>query len=991
MYAAQYAARARRLAVFTSILMIVPAASVFAPSARADGATLVVDPSGTTGFSTITLALAAASNGDTIVVRPGTYTDASYTIAKSVTLCSTGAGGSTCAPNAATALLTTNAIYPVFITADDVTLDGFTVDNAAFKTVDQDFGAIDPSLVVLYGGKRTQILDDVLQHVAAPLAAGQSRWHQAGVNIAPGSDDANIAHNTIKNLGNAAGPDGTCTNLPCSTAAVSDWGDSARLTVSNNKINTAGDGLSYGITLGASPGVTVSGNTIDVAGQTPGGPPTSVGIRAGDSGTGPSVGTTIFANTIETAPGELADSPYGVYGYFESSNFSQNAFNALQEALFLRSDTVGGNLVKANTFTGNVEGLLNYAAGTRILQNGFTGAVNAVALGGNASVDGGSSVGALLRDNSFSGDQYALDIRPSVSDLAVDAEHNAWGKTTRADIRGLIHDEGTRDSVDVNCFIDPTSGNAICPPTADFTTSSGELVKNRVLQFTDASVSGGRAINAWSWSATDGWSSTSQDPTHKFTSAGSFDVSLTVTDAEGYTATATHTLVIAATGALDHVSFTTAPTSTPADTPVTFVATPYDAYGNALVDSVAYSVSTGSGSVNPAGLFTPNLVGTSVISATDGAKSATASISVTVGGLDHVLFTSAPTSVAADKSATFAAKAYDKNGNARADAVTFSVASGSGSIGAASGVFSPNQVGATLVEAAAGAKTATSAITVTVGALDHVTFTAAPATTDADHSVIFAALPYDVKGNLRADPVSYSIDDGSGLIDATDGQFYPFYVGTTTVRASAGGAHATSLITVTPGALDHIKIANAPLTVNVNEPAQLSVLAFDKNGNARASAPAVTWATTSGSVSAAGVLKLASAGSATLTATTADGKTATGSATAITELSSTANGDRPTYTLLVAFEYGGKVIVHVDFADGAHVAGAAVTLFVTPDATGATGAETFSGTTDSNGNVAFTMTRELMLPGTYHLKATSSWDVNHGTAIGAYTVTDTPF
>lgn len=50
------------------------------------------------------------------------------------------------------------------------------------------------------------------------------------------------------------------------------------------------------------------------------------------------------------------------------------------------------------------------------------------------------------------------------------------------------------------------------------------------IDFTDLSTTGSGVFTSWSWNFQDGTTSTEQNPSHLFTQAGSFDVSLTVTD-----------------------------------------------------------------------------------------------------------------------------------------------------------------------------------------------------------------------------------------------------------------------------------------------------------------------------------------------------------------------------------------------------------------------------------------------------------------------------
>jgi len=75
----------------------------------------------------------------------------------------------------------------------------------------------------------------------------------------------------------------------------------------------------------------------------------------------------------------------------------------------------------------------------------------------------------------------------------------------------------------------PTPTNSA--PAASFTYSRAGLV----LTFTDTSTDHDGRVTAWSWAFGDGTNSAAQHPTHSYTSAGTYKVSLTVTDSGGAT------------------------------------------------------------------------------------------------------------------------------------------------------------------------------------------------------------------------------------------------------------------------------------------------------------------------------------------------------------------------------------------------------------------------------------------------------------------------
>jgi alpha-tubulin suppressor-like RCC1 family protein/Tol biopolymer transport system component/chitodextrinase len=86
-----------------------------------------------------------------------------------------------------------------------------------------------------------------------------------------------------------------------------------------------------------------------------------------------------------------------------------------------------------------------------------------------------------------------------------------------------------------------------CPvnasPTADFSVS-GVLEAGQTITFTDASSDTDGTIASRSWTFGDGATSSLQNPTHVYSAGGDFDVTLTVTDNGGATASRTKTLTL---------------------------------------------------------------------------------------------------------------------------------------------------------------------------------------------------------------------------------------------------------------------------------------------------------------------------------------------------------------------------------------------------------------------------------------------------------------
>jgi len=165
-------------------------------SAAASATTWTVDDNGPANFTTILAAIDAASDGDTIIVAAGTYTDdiwnsssgipAGYRITKSITLLGAQAGndpaGST-DRGGETILVRTNGL-PYSLYASNITIDGFTIGSS-----DPDTGG---RLIIADNADDVTIRNCIIQNT--PSA---SSGH--GVYIYPGAENALIEYNTFYN------------------------------------------------------------------------------------------------------------------------------------------------------------------------------------------------------------------------------------------------------------------------------------------------------------------------------------------------------------------------------------------------------------------------------------------------------------------------------------------------------------------------------------------------------------------------------------------------------------------------------------------------------------------------------------------------------------------------------------------------------------------------------------------------------------------------
>jgi hypothetical protein len=156
----------RRLLPIVFLLII---AALLIPSARrsSSAATLCVHPTGAGGcFTTIQAAITAAMPGDTINVAAGTYNEM-VQVNKTVTLRGAQAGVDARTRLPVNESIITHGDGPVQILADNVVIDGFTIQGASNNPSDPPFTALgtgiwtNPSFSGTQGGH--QILNNIIQ------------------------------------------------------------------------------------------------------------------------------------------------------------------------------------------------------------------------------------------------------------------------------------------------------------------------------------------------------------------------------------------------------------------------------------------------------------------------------------------------------------------------------------------------------------------------------------------------------------------------------------------------------------------------------------------------------------------------------------------------------------------------------------------------------------------------------------------------------------
>jgi len=99
------------------------------------------------------------------------------------------------------------------------------------------------------------------------------------------------------------------------------------------------------------------------------------------------------------------------------------------------------------------------------------------------------------------------------------------------------------------------------PPQADFTISPASPTIGDTVQFTDRSSDPDGEIVSWEWDFGDGTTSTAQNPSHKYSQAGTYTVTLRVRDDEGASDSAAKQVTVAGEKQPPRAEFTFSPTN----------------------------------------------------------------------------------------------------------------------------------------------------------------------------------------------------------------------------------------------------------------------------------------------------------------------------------------------------------------------------------------------------------------------------------------------
>jgi PKD repeat protein len=131
---------------------------------------------------------------------------------------------------------------------------------------------------------------------------------------------------------------------------------------------------------------------------------------------------------------------------------------------------------------------------------------------------------------------------------AVQHPVHAYGASGEYQVTLTVTDDAGASDSETKSVTVPTPGNQ--PPVVDFSSEADDLT----VTFTDLSYDPDGTVTSWLWEFGDGNSSSDRHPVHTYGGAGTYEVTLTVTDNEGATGSETQTVSVTAPGNLPPVA-----------------------------------------------------------------------------------------------------------------------------------------------------------------------------------------------------------------------------------------------------------------------------------------------------------------------------------------------------------------------------------------------------------------------------------------------------
>ena len=301
------------------------------------------------------------------------------------------------------------------------------------------------------------------------------------------------------------------------------------------------------------------------------------------------------------------------------------------------------------------------------------------------------------------------------------------------------------------------------------------------------------------------------------------------------------------------------PSTTDADSPVSFSAALSDASGGALSGSVTWSTS-GLGSISSTGLYTPQISGVETITARFGQVIRSISLTVSPGAPVQLQANLSSGAINADESLEISAVVVDVFGNeVDGQTVLWSVTNGTfSSTGGmaettstpnAQVVYLPHLTGTQTITVSWGSNSVDIPVVVTVGAPHHLVISGCEIVL-AGEICVYSWTVEDIRDNpmpaLQAGTVSWSVDDGN---ISAQGDFSADRVGNWTVTASSSvGVSGSFDVEVIYGAISHVILVADTNEITADGEVTFNITRVDVRGNTHPVHPPIAnWSANNGS------------------------------------------------------------------------------------------------------------------------------------------------
>ena len=296
-----------------------------------------------------------------------------------------------------------------------------------------------------------------------------------------------------------------------------------------------------------------------------------------------------------------------------------------------------------------------------------------------------------------------------------------------------------------------------------------------------------------------------------------------------------------------------------------------DSHGNPVtgVPITWTSSNTAAAVVSGTGLVTGVAAGTAAVSAAGGGKSATSAVTVMAVPVASVAVAPTSASVSIGQSVQLTATPKDANGNPLTGRAISWASGNTGVATVNAGLVMGAAAGSTTITATSEGQSGTSTVTVSAIPVASVSVTPGSASIVAGQSTQLTAMPKDANGNPLTGRVVTWTSSNTAAVAVSAGLVTGKAAGSATITATSEGRSGTSMITVTVVPVASVTVSPSSASLTVGQTTQLTATPKDANGNPL-TGRTITWTsgnTAAATVNSSGLVTGASAGSATITAT----------------------------------------------------------------------------------------------------------------------------